>query len=440
MGIVKGGILRHYNKKSIMNKNTLDELLIEIQKFNENEKEIIKSNEKRGENFNIFSVLNVQSKEVKLHSSLIAELLNVKGSHGLGSIFLEKFLETIDDDWTKEIDIKNSKTQAELYIGQLTYDGHFSEGGRIDIILESPTSVLVIENKIYASDQEYQLTRYKNYCISRNKFFRILYLTLDGAQPNNYTRGNLNDDDNLFVSISYKQHILNWLNQCAILAFDRPMVRETIKQYINTVKKLTNMDFDFEKAEILFEYLDTPDRIESIVKINKLKNAFNAYIVRKYLKNSLNEIADKYELDLYIDDALVNFVGKPTYFYFVHKRWDKMAICFSTESANWTNFYVAIGYQKGFDFKNENKKFKLNCFNDNPTISCPYGWEHLNDEYKNWNDDFILKIKNGEFTSYIDDWVFKILSEIKSNNKVEINGAYGIGGNRNDYLNLGELK
>jgi len=37
-----------------------------------------------GENFNIFTVMGMQSNEVKTHSAIIGELLNPKGSHGLG--------------------------------------------------------------------------------------------------------------------------------------------------------------------------------------------------------------------------------------------------------------------------------------------------------------------------------------------------------------------
>ena len=47
---------------------------------------------KRGENFNIFSVMGLQTKEVRLHSAFLAELLNPKGNHGLGDKFLVAFL------------------------------------------------------------------------------------------------------------------------------------------------------------------------------------------------------------------------------------------------------------------------------------------------------------------------------------------------------------
>ena len=43
-----------------------------------------------GERFNVFNVLGMGSSEVKLHSALIAELLNPKGKHSLGELFLNQ--------------------------------------------------------------------------------------------------------------------------------------------------------------------------------------------------------------------------------------------------------------------------------------------------------------------------------------------------------------
>lgn len=42
-----------------------------------------------GENFNVFSVLKLDSKEVRMHSAFIGELLNPNGSHGLKEVPLK---------------------------------------------------------------------------------------------------------------------------------------------------------------------------------------------------------------------------------------------------------------------------------------------------------------------------------------------------------------
>ena len=71
---------------------TLLKKIGEIQK-----KQIIKQTEisRRGENFNVFNVLGLWSEEVRLHSAMLAELLNPEGSHGCGEAFLKLFIEQV---------------------------------------------------------------------------------------------------------------------------------------------------------------------------------------------------------------------------------------------------------------------------------------------------------------------------------------------------------
>ena len=47
---------------------------------------------RKGENYNLFSILNIERYELK-HSALIANLLDPKGSHGCGDAFLRAFFE-----------------------------------------------------------------------------------------------------------------------------------------------------------------------------------------------------------------------------------------------------------------------------------------------------------------------------------------------------------
>ncbi len=101
-----------------------------------------------GENFNIFSVLGVGEKELS-HSKIIAELLNPKGAHGQGDIFLKLFLESIE---ITDFNIVNAKVRTEV--------SYYN--GRLDIIIENgKQQTIFIENKIWATDQPKQLSRYK---------------------------------------------------------------------------------------------------------------------------------------------------------------------------------------------------------------------------------------------------------------------------------------
>ncbi len=52
----------------------------------------------RGEFFNIFNTCGIAYDEVTLHSNLLAELLNPRGAHGLGGLFLKSLLRDVIAD------------------------------------------------------------------------------------------------------------------------------------------------------------------------------------------------------------------------------------------------------------------------------------------------------------------------------------------------------
>ena len=162
---------------------------------------------KRGENFNVFNVLGLSSEEVRLHSAFVAELLNPNGKHGMGQAFLEAFLKEVNIPTDFINPQKVSEPIVERSIGNKTD----TDGGRIDIVIEDGYHAVIIENKIYASDQDNQLLRYFNYGIREFKEkgnFVLLYLTLDGHKASNYSTGG---NDNVgYFSISYNNSSLKF--------------------------------------------------------------------------------------------------------------------------------------------------------------------------------------------------------------------------------------
>ena len=194
----------------------------------------------KGENFNIFRVLGIEDKEVKLHSRFIAELLNPKGSHDQGMVFLKMFLEQVvdpllPDSFPEGCKARPDENRAEVYtehsIGPVKIkgeEGEESKGGRIDIFITDRTRHVSIENKIKEPEQEdYQITRYCNHETDRNL---VLFLTPQGDEASTKKK---------YHPISYKEHILPWLESCHKHCADLPILRETIKQYIITIKGLT---------------------------------------------------------------------------------------------------------------------------------------------------------------------------------------------------------
>lgn len=225
-----------------------------------------KHKELSGENFNIFSIMSMNHDEVFTHSAIIAEFFNPKGTHGLGSKPLELFLEQSDDS-NFNFTCENVTCIKEEFIGKINEDK--TEGGRLDIVVKNNSGQLfVIENKIYAFEQKNQLLRYKN----KYPHAKLFYLTLFGDKSRQEIE---NENNKIYTSISYEKHILEWFEECVKYAYDKPMVREVLNQYINLIKKLTNQttnnQMKNEIIDLIKNYLKASEEIhnnyESAVKV-----------------------------------------------------------------------------------------------------------------------------------------------------------------------------
>lgn len=212
-----------------------------------------------GKKFNIFQIIQKGHEEVSLHSAFLSELLNPEGRHKCGRVFLEKFIDMVVCNETFQ-DVQSDQFTV-------TKEKAFKDG-RIDILVESNESCLIIENKIYAHDQDAQLARYFDYS---NKFKKhiILYLNLYGADPSEQSVRKdesgmvLNKD---YCVRSYRDDIIPWLKECANIAITKSYIRENILQYIDLVKKLTNKQEDNMELEMQ-QYISEKMSEESIDQI-----------------------------------------------------------------------------------------------------------------------------------------------------------------------------
>lgn len=253
---------------------------------------------KRGELFNIFNVLNLTADETRTHSAFIAELLNPDGSHGLGDQFLRSFISATDCLRSWEFDTRSAEVHTEWSIGGKNDD--CTEGGRLDIIIESKGKVIIIENKIYAGDQEKQLVRYYNY--GRRNYpggFRLLYLTLNGNDASKDSRGEKLTLGKDYYAISYNHEISDWLKRCIELSARHPLIRETLIQYKHLIDQLTMNDMDRNSQEELLKVMTDPKNIDSICSILNLEikwreNIFNLYVFVPLKKRVKDELGVEY--------------------------------------------------------------------------------------------------------------------------------------------------
>ena len=153
----------------------LDSFLVENQEL-----EILNA---RLSGFNLFDVLRVDKAEIR-HSNVLAWLLSPDGSHGLGPIFLRRFLSRLLMESAPE-NLSHTPSQVELM--NLADVEVLREWQHIDVLVRSPGNrwCLLIENKIKSKESKGQLTRYMARVREEMPGYEVIpvFLTLEGEDP-----------------------------------------------------------------------------------------------------------------------------------------------------------------------------------------------------------------------------------------------------------------
>ena len=341
----------------------------EVENICTHEQELQEERHRKGENYNLFSILNIERYELK-HSALIANLLDPKGSHGCGDAFLRAFFEIALKGTAYPFESSTPlDSRTEHYTGPIAGD----TGGRIDILVKSSHYGLIIENKIYAGDQDKQLIRYDNYGkeIFGADGYLLVYLTLYGYDASKESTATKSAEEVGYLRLSYAEDILRWLEQCARLAYDKPLVRESLNQYIRTIKQLTYQDMNEENIQTIIDL--AVDHPEVVATLSSKRDAIAQGIRKKYIFDKLKEYAD--QKGWLYDDSESSYNEEEPKIRFRKEGWDG-SIIISADSENkksnygwWMNLWI------GIDSKEAGAK-KLACL-EKQSPEYPMGWEYL---------------------------------------------------------------
>ena len=373
--------------------NSINELLSQLLALHHAEQERLKKEEEEGKCFNVFSALNMCSDEMRLHSRLLATLLNPKASHGLGNEFLKLFLIALG---LPEDYITYCKEQiVERPIGEVTE----TNGGRIDIILEDREHAVIIENKIYAGDQPNQLLRYYNYGVKTfgENNFKLVYLTLYGSDPSPYSLGGEHFE---FIKLSYAQDILKLLEDFVPTQPQKP-VHSTIEDYITIIKQLTDQDMDTEYQQSIINEAIDEKYIDVTSELLLLQKQIGDKLIKDHIIEPLKDLGFKERQD--DNGALWRDLN------------ESYAIVIKTDDRTyWRNVWIGISPKNGY----EQPSKKLDCFTDAPTQNYPYGWSWISDNANNnWhNPAQYPAIRNKEVLM----WIKNKISEIETCSKSKI--------------------
>lgn len=324
---------------------------------------------RKGENYNLFSILNIERYELK-HSALIANLLDPKGSHGCGDAFLRAFFEIALKGTAYPFESSTPpNSYTEYYTGPIAGD----TGGRIDILVKSSHYGLIIENKIYAGDQDKQLTRYDNY--GKETFgadgYLLVYLTLYGCDASKESTATKRAEEVGYLRLSYAEDILRWLEQCVRLADNKPLVRESLNQYIRTIKQLTYQDMNQKNIEKIIDL--AVDHPEVVATLSSKRDAIAQGIRKKYIFDKLKEYAD--QKGWLYDDSESSYNEEEPKIRFRKEGWDGSIIISADSEDKKSNYGWWMNLWIGIDSKEAGAK-KLACL-EKQSPEYPVGWEYL---------------------------------------------------------------
>lgn len=354
-----------------------------------------RSNNQQGEDFNLVSLLGMESDEVRTHSRIIADLLNPKGSHGQGGVFLQLFVEQLNNNKKNTgafdigvFDFTSAYIEVEHYAGLVTN----TTGGRIDIFIKDKMdNVLLIENKIYAEETTNQMERYRG---SFPKAY-IVYLSL-------FTEESDKNKDIVDSFITYEKDILKWLNLCRKESIDLPILREGIAQYAHLIKKLTSQrNTDIMDEKIIDRITRDNVSLENYYELLNYREAVSNRIHKRFiqeLKDELNKLSLNYD-DISLNEMYKRYNGFTIYTPEMKEK--NLGVFFEFGRNGLVDFYLGVGY---FNNLEEAKEYSQEIVKQINAIGYNYdkgnvGWlcSKYFDILCNWNTpECLIAMSNGE--------------------------------------------
>lgn len=218
--------------------------------------------------YNIFSVLQIQSKEV-LICRMIADLLNPRGQHGAGAEYLKIFLR--DCLGMEKMDTKLADQAI------VTAEYAIDDERRIDIVIEIGSYFLPIEVKIYAADQKSQCFDYYQYAKRREAQGESVYLTLDGhrsGKRQHIFQGSQSVPEEDIVCHSHSVITFNWLKACK--SCENTGMIPILEQFIRNIEQISGYTSERVRNMVIDELLTSGDSLRAGMQIADSVNVAKA--------------------------------------------------------------------------------------------------------------------------------------------------------------------
>lgn len=313
----------------------------------------------RGNNdYNLFLALFDASDEVRLHSRFICSLLDPNSPHYQKELFLELFIKACGLE-----DFGLNSQIAKVY----------KEYENIDIYITDGTKHIILENKIYAGDQEAQIKRYIKTIQQENgneAEIYVLFLSPQGREPTGYSLDGLKikdgrisnekgDEIAKFKAISYDKEITAWLDLCLEETGNLTNLSIVISQYKNVIEKIygkykgVQMDTN-EISKIILENYDIVEEIK-----NKYFDIASSNKLNEFMSNVKTELEKRLSQEWHVDIRAADTIRYFAPIIFYKYSWgDKevMNLRLEFDSRNFLNPYIGLKYDNKNGTNNERIK------------------------------------------------------------------------------------
>ena len=340
------------------------------------------------EKFNIFTCLMDASEEVNLHSRFISSLLDPQGSHALGFSPFNNLLKVLNSSF--------QYNQASLEV--IPSADNWSEYKEIDILLidRKTNYAIIIENKINACDSNHcdegQLERYYRRIIEEDGISKdnveVYYLTIDGHEPSAEsvsTSSKYKDLPDIVRCITYGNEMMQWLVLCMQMACNKPYIRETIAQYINLIKEMTNDTEIEDRLEILNIISKNDDTLASAKLLFDNYKHIQWHAIFNLFNDFYSELEERgYTCISKVENSMIDDIvhGGPKkrqqYPKFNVKNNDGLVITVGCDYDDWFFYGLYIKENKFLDkkkikeFIQSNQNYDSDCYIDNEWIFTKY--------------------------------------------------------------------
>lgn len=356
-----------------------------------------------GQSYNIFSVLEVASKEVVM-CRMLADLLSPDGAHGQGIRFLKSFVEQVlgieglDDDFYHSAEVEKEYCIPQSCSGR--------DNRRIDIVIQGGNLFLPIEVKISASDQDSQCFDYYKYAEQRMGAgkARVYYLTRFGTSPSELSLRLEMDPcervpDNGIIKLSFKYHISRWL-QDIIDMEQEGRVKTLLTQYLEAIDGFTGKISEEEGRLVAKRILKDSSSFAAAIQVVKAIDLAKVTLMKTLMdeiREEMEPILPKYGLQYLGQDSYYSVENQVESFY------DQAESSYPGLNYLVRNGVLKDGKQVWFRIEIEWRLFAGFCLFD-PKAYDGEGFQV--DDKSEWNQEISRLFENGSPILDKDWWIF----------------------------------